>query len=79
MIEKDESVGAMVFRCDRCTNMSADYNLADFQAAVDDIRELGWKVKRDHRAEGGWSHECPDHTGANRLKEQRRLLGLDRT
>lgn len=76
MIEKDEEVGAMVFRCDHCTNMSDDYSLANFQAAVDDIREQGWKVKRDERAEGGWTHKCPDHVGAARISEQRRLLGL---
>lgn len=76
MIERDESVGSIMFRCDLCTNTSDDYNLGDFQAAVDDIRELGWKVKRDHRAEGGWSHMCPDHTGKGRITEQRRLLGL---
>lgn len=76
MIEKDESVGDLAFRCDLCTNMSDSYDLGNFQAAVDGIRELGWKVKRDHRAEGGWSHECPDHTGQSRVAEQRRLLGI---
>lgn len=76
MIERDESVGALVFRCDRCTNMSDDYNLDDFQAAVDDIRELGWKVRRDERAEGGWHHSCPDHHGTGRVAEHRRLLGM---
>lgn len=76
MIERDEQVGAMVFRCDHCTNTSDDYNLDDFQAAVDDIKESGWKVRRDERAEGGWSHVCPDHSGAGRVAEHRRLLGM---
>lgn len=76
MIERDEDVGAMVFRCDHCTNMSDDYSLDDFQSAVDDLRENGWKVKRDETVEGGWSHTCPDHTGAIRVADQRRLLGL---
>jgi len=76
MILRDEEVGALAFQCDRCTNMSDDYNLDDFQAAVDDIRESGWKVKRDDKAEGGWSHTCPDHTGTSRVAEQKRLLGL---
>jgi len=76
MIEKDESVGDLAFRCDHCTNMSDSYSLSDFQAAVDDLRENGWKIKRDERAEGGWSHTCPDHTGKNRVDEQRRRLGM---
>lgn len=76
MIETDESVGELAFRCDRCTNLSDSFSLADFQSAVDTIKADGWKVKRDHRVEGGWSHECPDHTGANRVKDQRRLLGF---
>lgn len=76
MIERDESVGAMAIRCDRCTNMSDDYNIDDFKRMIDDAKEAGWKIERDHRAEGGWSHTCPDHTGKNRIEEQRKLLGL---
>lgn len=71
MIEKDGS--DLAFRCDRCTNLSESFDARDFQSAVDSLKTDGWKVKRDHRAEGGWSHVCPDHS---EVDAQRLLLGL---
>tara|TARA_Y100000593_G_scaffold83521_1_gene157493 strand:+ start:18741 stop:18971 length:231 start_codon:yes stop_codon:yes gene_type:complete len=76
MILRDEEVGAMTMQCDRCTNMTDDYNIDAFQQMIDDAKEEGWRIERDENAEGGWSHTCPDHDAKSRIEDQRRLLGL---
>lgn len=56
MIERNGDVTEV--SCDGCTEqLEVD---GDFNDAVTELKELGWKMKRDKA--GGWTHNCPDCT-----------------
>lgn len=66
---RDTDVGAMAFRCDTCGETHGDYNLDQFDTAVQGAKQEGWVFVPDHNADDGWAHYC------GRVCRQRALLG----
>lgn len=51
--------GAWIVSCDQC----GTYEEAEgtFQDAIDQVKQLGWRIEPDASGENGWAHVCPGH------------------
>ncbi len=66
----------MEIECDSCPATTDMFSTEDFHRMIATAKADGWEIAPDRRAEGGYSHTCPDCKGESRLQKAKDLLGF---